>query len=201
MNPAGYPWEEQNFVDRRREPEMRQQWANWKGQSVFGSEETVEREQLDAWQGFAYDILERKAEEREKLVARGGGGRVGHDRDEDGGLAPLSLQAYDPLRLILTGPAGTGKSRTVRASVAARRRRAVAVGASEEEAGRTCVLAAPTGCASFQMKYGATTVHRAFGIQPRKYCAPTVDKQSPYFLARVRRLRAARLYVAAAGAD
>ena len=39
---------------------------------MLGSEETVEREQLDAWQGFAYDILERKAQEREQLVLRGG---------------------------------------------------------------------------------------------------------------------------------
>ena len=85
MNPAGYPWEEQNFVDRRREQELRQQWVAWRGQAVLGSEETVEREQLDAWQGFAYDILERKAQEREQLVLRGGERMAGHDRDEEGG--------------------------------------------------------------------------------------------------------------------
>ena len=68
-------------------------------------------------------------------------------------------------------------------------------GRSAEESGRACLLAAPTGCASFQMKYGATTVHRAYGIQPRRYCGPTHDKQSNYFLSRVARLRAARLYV------
>ena len=39
---------------------------------VFGSEETVERKQLDAWQGFAYDILERKAEEFERIAAGSG---------------------------------------------------------------------------------------------------------------------------------
>ena len=169
----------------------------WRGKAVFGSEETVERQQLDAWQGFAYDILERKAEEFERIAAASGvRGRVAGCRDEEGqGLPPCALQAYKPLRLTLTGPAGTGKSRTIRAAVAARRERAVALGASEAEAGRACLLAAPTGCASFQMKYGATTVHRAFGIQPRKYCGPTVDKQSAHFLERVRRLRAARLYV------
>ena len=30
----------------------------------------------------------------------------------------------------------------------------------------TCILSSPTGTASFQMKYGATTAHRAWGVSP-----------------------------------
>ena len=41
----------------------------------------------------------------------------------------------------------------------------------EERAKNSCLLAAPTGCASFQLKYGATTLHRAFGV-PVGYCGP-----------------------------
>ena len=139
--------------------------------------------------------MERERLEEEARIAQEAraGQRCGGD--EEGGLPAHALQSYEPGRVILTGPAGTGKSRTVRAIVASRRRRAVAKGLSEDDALRTSVLAAPTGCASFQMKYGATTVHRAFGIQPSQYCGPTVNRQSEYFLARVRRLRAARLYV------
>ena len=203
-NPAGYDWEADNLVSaggkvsavtRSREKGFREQWAAWRGSAVIGSEEVVEREQLDAWQGFAYDILEQKADERERLVARGGGRRVGGvEGDEEGGLGPSVLRDYEPARVILTGPAGTGKSRSIRAIVARRRRRARRAGASEEAAGRSCVLAAPTGCASFQMKYGATTAHRAYGI-PVGFLGPVLDRDNKTFKARVMRLRAARLYV------
>ena len=63
VNPAGYPWVQQNFVPCTKEGDLRAKWKDWWGKPVFGSEETVERKQLDAWPGFAYDILERKAEE------------------------------------------------------------------------------------------------------------------------------------------
>ena len=58
----------------------------------MGSEAVVEREQLDVWQGFAYDILEQKAEERELLE---GQAHVGRPRggDEEGGevAGPLGV--------------------------------------------------------------------------------------------------------------
>ena len=75
-NPENYPWEDQNFVDRVRERVFRGQWESWRGRSVAGSEEVVERAQLDAWQGFAYDILEGKAQKREELAAAAGGGEA-----------------------------------------------------------------------------------------------------------------------------
>ena len=45
-----------------------------------------------------------------------------------------------------------------------RRTRAKAAGKKGKQVSQCCLLAAPTGCASFQMKYGATTAHRAFSI-------------------------------------
>ena len=43
----------------------------------------------------------------------------------------------------------------------------------------SCLLAAPTGCASFQIKNGATTVHRAFAV-PVGYCGPFNKKGKAY---------------------
>ena len=83
-----------------------------------------------------------------------------------------------PLRLILTGGAGSGKSTTVRALVRARRERTSrrlagvrGVKQRQQQLKSTCVLSAPTGTASFQMKYGATTAHRAWSV-PVGFCAP-----------------------------
>ena len=41
----------------------------------------------------------------------------------------------------------------------------------EDKLRNVCLLAAPTGCASFQLKFGASTLHRIFGI-PVGYCGP-----------------------------
>ncbi len=90
------------------------------------------------------------------------------------------------LRMFLLGSAGTGKSRTVRAFVGGFRDRLRADydqktatlfqrGARPqvvkklrqecaERVGNVCLLAAPTGCASFQLKFGASTLHRGFGV-------------------------------------
>ena len=117
---------------------------------------------LDAWQKFARDIAAREGA-------------------KDGA----------PVRLMITGAAGTGKSSTIRAIVCARRR-----GLKGLARRQACLLAAPTGCASFQMKNGATTIHRAFGV-PISFCGPTSRKvkESPLFVKRKRRLLAAKLIV------
>ena len=73
-----------------------------------------------------------------------------------------SLDDYEDLRLIATGTAGSGKSRLSRAIVRHLRERAHAL--RRRNARDVCLLAAPTGCASFQMKNGACTLHRAFRI-------------------------------------
>ena len=116
------------------------------------------RDVLDAWQAFALDIASVKG--RERASKRG------------------QLSDYQPLRMLCTGPAGTGKSSTIRAVVHAWREAAKAcpaltrgVGGGAGVAAESTVLAAPTGCASFQMKHGAMTAHRAFGV-PIGYCGP-----------------------------
>ena len=66
--------------------------------------------------------------------------------------------------------------------------------AADKAAHESCVLAAPTGCASFQMKLGAATIHRIFGV-PVGFCGPTPKKRPDSFLDRARRLKAATLFV------
>ena len=127
------------------------------------SAERIARDDLDAWQKFAYDLV-----------------------------CNVPRQGKPPLRMMLHGSAGTGKSRTVRAFVASLRDRVAvqyagkiaaakrggnrnrAKGCEEElkeKQANVALLAAPTGCASFQLKYGASTLHRIFGI-PVGYCGP-----------------------------
>ena len=84
----------------------------------------------------------------------------------------LRLREGKPLRLMLTGGAGSCKSTAIRALVRARRertaRRLTQVRDTKWKQARlkySCVLSAPTGVASFQMKYGATTAQRAWGLQ------------------------------------
>jgi len=122
---------------------------------------------------------------------RGGAVKGGEDV-EAGGVPSGALSKYKPVRMIMTGTAGTGKSRTLRAIVRRRREREMAKGKTEEESARCCISAAPTGCASFQMKYGATTLHRAFGLGI-DFCGPTQNVS--VLAARARRFRAARLFV------
>ena len=73
----------------------------------------------------------------------------------------------------MTGGAGTGKSRTIRAFVG-RAQAVVGEKRGAAHSGEACILAAPTGCASFQMKFGACTIHRAFSV-PVGYCGPLAE--------------------------
>ena len=117
----------------------------------------VERSELDAWQRFAHDIVVESAEKR--------------DAEEFDSVG--DLRGYKPLRLLVSGSAGTGKSKTLRAFVRGRRavRKKFVKPGDTEAVKQCCVLGAPTGCASFHMKYGATTVHRAFGVRVG-FCGP-----------------------------
>ena len=152
-----------HWREHARLEKLRQQWY---GRSVGDGADKVSREQLDPWQRFAYDI-----------VCSGSGSRGRNDA----------------LRLFLLGSAGTGKSRTVRSFVGAcrdmvrsewegKKERARLRGADaaklqkaaedvEERVRHACQLAAPTGCASFQLKFGASTLHRIYGV-PVGYCGP-----------------------------
>ena len=121
----------------------------------------VEFEELDGWGKFAYKIVEEKAKQREAWLS-----------EPEGSVRPTK-----PMRLILSGGAGSGKSTTVRALVRMRRERKrmwVRKARCAEKDKRLhvqhcCVLSAPTGTASFQMKNGATTAHRAWGV-PIGFC-------------------------------
>ena len=243
MNPKGYPWAEDpcnvHWSELRRLEEVREKWY---GKAFVGDgADVVDPCDLDPWQKFAHDVV---MDQRHCSTA--------------------------PLRMMLLGSAGTGKSRTVRSFVGSRRVRvkkdfelklvraqisvdvttraiesrtrlrcqpAPDAGASsvaemlgiapeevsaaavvsessrvrgsrvpprgmssaapanpvekveqdmEERVRNSCLLAAPTGCASFQLKFGASTLHRVFGV-PVGYCGPWKNRNdSRYYKARTR---------------
>ena len=64
----------------------------------------------------------------------------------------------------------------------------------EEHVRTACLLAAPTGCASYLLKFGASTLHRAFGI-PVGYCGAWKDRATERFRRMKTRLSEARLFV------
>ena len=102
--------------------------------------------------------------------------------------------AYKPARVIGAGTAGTGKSRTTRAIVRRRRERTRLAGHGDEAARRCCSLAAPTGCASFQMQFGAATAHRVFGVPAARPFTRLKVGGAQYKNLR-RRLELARLFI------
>jgi len=149
VNPANYEWPSALVLTAAEKTRLQGLWQQWGDKDVDGECDACERDDLDAWQKFAWDIANKKAEERD--------GRRGH------------LEGYQPLRLLITGTAGAGKSRLIRSIVKQRRRQAgrphcVQDDGRKDDGKHACLLAAPTGCASFQMKFGACTIHRAFSI-------------------------------------
>ena len=92
FNPKGYNWcdpDDPCSVHWREHDRLETLAKNWYGKAAVGDGAVaVERDDLDAWQKFAHDLV---VQERDS--ARG------------------------PLRLLLLGTAGTGKSRTVRSFV------------------------------------------------------------------------------------
>ena len=62
----------------------------------------------------------------------------------------------------------------------------------EEHVRNCCLLSAPTGCASFQLRFGAATLHRSFGV-PVGYCGPWT--QDERFRKMKARLLQAQLFV------
>ena len=176
VNPAEHRWDEHNFIAAESVAGLEAKWVEWAGTAAGDEGQVLPRGGLDSWQGFAYGICEAKAEELECKT------QSGHQ------------SSYRAMRMVMTGTAGTGKSRTLRAICGRRRARAWAAGLSAEDVRNSCVLGAPTGCASFQMRFGATTLHRAFGV-PVGFCGSTRDRSSPNFVKRLKRLRAASIFV------
>ena len=66
----------------------------------------------------------------------------------------------------------------------------------EEHVKNCCLLSAPTGCASFQLRFGASTLHRCFGV-PVGYCGPWSkgQRESERFRRFKARLMQAQLFV------
>lgn len=77
--------------------------------------------------------------------------------------------AVKPLRLLLLGTAGTGKTRAVQTLMQELKRRLEA----RQYTGDFVVVAAPTGCAAFNIRFDASTLHRLFEMRnPRKWPDP-----------------------------
>ena len=163
INPENHDWVAENVVSLEEAKRMKELADLWCGQAAGGQGEHVREEDMDPEQRFAYRIHRYKMKEREDLERRG------------------LLSKYRALRKILTGPPGSGKSRTVRAIAvmraaaarsaaerAARMQRGVkkdmVTKRGDEAARGACLLGAPTGTASFQIKAGASTLHRLFSI-------------------------------------
>ena len=74
--------------------ERRQNFEGWRDKpNQAGAGDGVEREACDPRQRFAHDIVKAKALEREDKMTK-----------------VEQLREYNPLRLLVFGPAGTGKS-------------------------------------------------------------------------------------------
>jgi hypothetical protein len=136
-----------------------------KGRAVVDGADALARCELDPWQKFARDIVARR--DREWMEA--------------------------PIRCFMIGTAGTGKSRPVRSFVRVKRssvkrkledkyeslalQTLKVLGRIAEAVRRCCQLGLPVGCASFQLKSGASNLHRLFGV-PVGYCGLAVDRTS-----------------------
>lgn len=253
FNPKGFDWTKQACnVHHSELARLEALQKKWYGNAHVGDgADMVSREELDPWQKFAHDIVMDGQHVKSK-----------------------------PLRMMLLGSAGTGKSRTLRSFVGARRARCreswagalararlrgarcgqlaaervrrragtrresayvtasvaevlgvpraeaeaaieafdrasttrerqrqedaaleaerkvvdVADAEVERRVANVCLLSAPTGCASFQLKFGASTLHRAFGV-PVGYCGPWKDRTQERFRKLKVRLEQARLFV------
>ena len=96
INPEGYRWV--SCVGYEQASAAQKKWELWKDKPVSDDGDGVERASLDVWQRFAHDIVVGKAEQRDAAEQEVG-----------------KLRGYKPLRLLVSGSAGAGKSRTLRA--------------------------------------------------------------------------------------
>ena len=167
-------WFNRNVATLRRAREWEAWWEKWKGSAV-DDDEVVEGD-LDAHQKFLLDVMDCKADEWDECCRQG------------------RPSAYKPARVICAGTAGAGKTHTIRSLIKLRRRRAQNAGKSGEQVRGCCSLAAPTGSASFQMKFGAATAHRTYGISPMRPFARLAEQGDAYNRLR-QKLKLARLMI------
>ena len=77
VNPAGYNWEEHAFTPWTEGKRLEGLWKRWRGAAVRGGGGGGDvREGLDAWQGFAHDVVEEKRVQR-GMTDRERAGRTG----------------------------------------------------------------------------------------------------------------------------
>ena len=180
-NPPEYPYETSSVVHRSEFNRLERLMNQWQGQAVGDGADGVGRHELDPWQCFAHDIVARR------------------DREA----------CLDRVRCFMIGTAGTGKSRTVRSFVGVRRnfvkqqlerqyslsqRSTPEVMKKIKDALRYCCqLGAPTGCASFQLKFGASTLHRLFGV-PIGFCGPS-NRHTSKYRDKTKKIQLCSLYV------
>ena len=174
MNPPNVDWHGLSYAfSVSKVKDFRQQLASWPGEGKFSHGSAEGRADLDVWGKFAFDVSKVKAEEREES----------NDR-------PHTRRQTKPLRMIITGGAGSGKSTTIRALVGFRRgfrhsRDSLPGAPSRSHRAKelrvkgTAVLCAPTGTASFQMKHGASTLHSTWSV-PTGFCGPLSRQGDAY---------------------
>jgi len=162
VNPSSFDWSSTNVASLERAKEWENLWGEWRNSAVDEDADAPGRSELDVWQRFLFDIMDQKARDWEKAKREG------------------TLKKYQPARVIGAGTAGTGKSRTTRAIVKRRREMARLAGFLEAEVRGNCVLAAPTGCASFHISFGATTAHRVYGVNPKRPFARLKQDSAQY---------------------
>ena len=105
VNPR-YDWQSlPGTVTASHAAAYKRMWSEWREAGGVAEGDGVARDRLDVWGRFAFDVVETKAAAREQWLARG----------------RLSRRLAEPLRLILSGGAGSGKSTAIRAIVRAQR--------------------------------------------------------------------------------
>ena len=105
-----------------------------------------------------------------------------------------NLYKYEPARVILAGSAGTGKSRVIRSIAKARKARMRCGGNSQMKIDQCCSLAAPTGCASFQIREGAATAHSVYDVPVGRF-KPKCGTQDRRYVATFKRLSNVPLFI------
>jgi len=177
VNPTGYDWYAENLVPLGVAAAWEKSCKDWFRSDVAVQTHAPDLQALDNWQRFLHDIVLYKHDERERLIQQ------------------HRLDLFKPLRCVSKGGPGSGKSRTARAIVGSVHAALKSKGASSEEIQKSCTLAAPTGTGAFQMRNGATTAHRAFGIGVGAFykVKPSVEQRAS--MDRQRRLQFSRLFM------
>lgn len=158
VNPRVFVWVRASVVHRREVPRLQQLWRRLPAGAHANDGDVVEFATLDPWQRFAHDP------------------------------ALGDATARPPLRLILVGIVGIGKTRAIRIIVGSERAVVVVIGVGPDRVSGSAMLCAPTGRASFHLKFGASTLRRVFGVPVGRFKRWT-DVQHPRFVCLAEKLR------------